>query len=69
MSNFAVPILGFGDDGPIPSHVRWKDGTRLAYAGILGGVFDPEAQQAHQAERARKEELRSQGVAVLSDYQ
>ena len=68
MSNFAVPILGFGDDGPIPSRVRWKDGTRLAYAGILGGVFDPEAQQAYEAEKARKQNLRDQGVTILEDH-
>jgi hypothetical protein len=49
--------------------VVWRDGTVLC-RGILGNVEEVRARvEACEAEAARKEELRDQGVAVLSDYQ
>ena len=41
MTEFALPILGFGDGQPSPTTVKWADGT-LIYRGILGGFDEPE---------------------------
>jgi hypothetical protein len=41
MTEFALPILGFGDLQPSPTTVKWADGT-LIYRGILGGFDEPE---------------------------
>ena len=68
MDEFVLPVIGLGDEQSSPVTVVWADGTVLC-RGILGAVFDPEAQQAYEAERARKQSLRDRGVAVLSDYQ
>jgi hypothetical protein len=61
--NFSPPILGFDDWSPDPLLAQWRDGT-VVYRGILGDM-SPEA----LAERDYKQQLRSQGITVLADYQ
>jgi hypothetical protein len=71
MNNHLVPIVGFegrddacGDDAQ-PLIVRWKNGP------VIGGILaqlDPAWLKARQADLARDEELRSQGVTILADH-
>jgi hypothetical protein len=46
MTEFALPLLGFGDEQWSPTTVVWRDGTVLCrgYGGILGGWPEPEPQ-------------------------
>jgi hypothetical protein len=65
VGEFRPPVLGL--ENP-PTRVTWKDGTVMGQ-GILGSVFDPELQLAHEAEQARKRELRQHAnVVVLDDF-
>jgi hypothetical protein len=46
MNNFALPIIGFGDEQTPPMTVVWRDGTVICrgYGGILGSWPEPEPQ-------------------------
>ena len=70
MSSLFIPTLGLDDVDTCPMFAAaWRD--RTVIGGILGSVFDPEAKAEREAcarEIERKEELRYQGVIILSDY-
>jgi hypothetical protein len=67
MSQFALPIIGFDNWEP-PMRVRWADGTKLTYCGILGDMR-PETLAREKAEQSRKEALRQQrNVFLLEDW-
>jgi len=62
------PILGL--DYPEPDgwpRITWHGDDQVC-GGILGAVFDPEAQGRWDAEQKHKQQLRDQNVAVLSDF-